>query len=110
MDRAGNVIMGLLTGLVGLFFLMHYTVVRAHDGFHVVAKIAPRLEIPFEDIREYNLSQWQRKQPLALSIIRARKGHLFKDPSLLAFRAHVQSVLNKVQNSANSSIKTTSGS
>jgi len=100
MDRMGNFIIGVLTGMVGLFFLMHYTVVRAHDGFHVVSKIAPRLEVPFEDIREYNLAQWQRKQPLALAIIRAKKGHLFKDPSLLAFRAHVQSVLSRAQSSA----------
>ncbi|MFN7874282.1 MAG: hypothetical protein ACK5PB_03120 [Pirellula sp.] len=100
MERAGNFVIGTLTGMVGLFFLMHFTILRAHDGFHIVSKIAPRLEIPFEDIREYDLAKWQRKQPLALSIIKARKGHLFRDPSLLTFRAHVQSVLNKVQSSS----------
>lgn len=97
MERAGNFVIGILTGMVGLFFLMHFTILRAHDGFHIVSKIAPRLEIPFEDIREYDLAEWKRKQPLALAIIKAKKGHLFRDPSLLAFRAHVQSVLNKVQ-------------
>ena len=110
MDRFGNFIIGVLAGMVGLFFLMHYTVIRAHDGFHVVTKIAPRLEIPFEDIREYNLAQWQKKQPLALAIIRAKKGHLFHDPSLLAFRAHVQSVLIRAQNSGTAAGAKTTGS
>jgi hypothetical protein len=110
MDRAGNFVIGLLTGMVSLFFVMHYTLVRAHDGFHIVAKIAPRLEIPFEDIRQYDLAQWQRKQPLALALIKARKGHVFQDSSLIAFRAQVQAVLNKYQGTSSTTQPTFPGS
>ncbi len=97
MNQFGNFSLGLLIGIVGLYSAMHYTVVQAKDGFHVIPKISPKLDVPYQDIRGFRLSHWQKQQSLALAIVRADKGYLLNDPTLLTFRESVQSVLSKYQ-------------
>jgi hypothetical protein len=97
MDRTASFLIGLVTGIAALYFAMHFTILRAEDGVHFIPKIAPKLEVPFEDIRGYKLTQWQRKQPLALAVVRAKKGYLFRDPSLLTFKEQAKSVLDRYQ-------------
>ncbi|MFN7333541.1 MAG: hypothetical protein ACK5TC_00605 [bacterium] len=97
MDRIGNFLIGFLAGTVALYAVMHFTLIRADDGFHLIPKIAAKLDVPFEDVRGMKLRQWQKKQPLALAIVRAQKGHLLKDPSLLAFKENAKQVLDRYQ-------------
>ena len=97
MDRFGNFLIGVFAGAVGLYAVMHFTLIRADDGFHLIPKIAAKLDMPFEDVRAMKLQQWQKKQPLALAIVRAQKGHLLKDPSLMAFRENAKLVLDRYQ-------------
>jgi hypothetical protein len=97
MDRFGNFLIGVIAGVAGLYAAMHFTLIRADDGFHLIPKIAAKLDMPFEDVRGMKLQQWQKKQPLALAIVRAQKGHLLKDPSLMAFKENAKQVLNRYQ-------------
>ncbi len=95
MDRVSSFVLGLLVGVVGLYITMHYSLVRAADGFHVIPKIAAKIEFPFSDTRNFTLQKWQRKQSLALAILKANKGHLLQDQSLLGFRHSTQQMLDQ---------------
>jgi hypothetical protein len=95
MNRIGSFLMGIIFGVVGLHAAMHFTLVRAADGVHLVQKIAPRVEFPYSDIRSFGLAHWQKKQGLALAILKAKKGYLIQDPSLLVFKQSTQKLLDQ---------------
>ncbi|XZE46151.1 hypothetical protein SH467x_001424 [Pirellulaceae bacterium SH467] len=95
MNRLGSFGSGVLVGIVALYAAMHYTILHAQDGIHLIPKITAKLENPYQDIRGFKLAHWQSKQSLALAVVRANKGYLLSDPSLLTFRENAQSVLAK---------------
>lgn len=95
MNRTASFLMGIGIGVLGLYAAMHFTLVRAVDGVHVVPKIAPRIEFPYSDIRNFGLAQWQKKQGLALAILKAKKGYLIQDPTLLVFKQTTQKLLDQ---------------
>jgi hypothetical protein len=86
MNRASCFIIGVAFGIAALYITMHFTLVRASDGFHAVPKIAAKVEVPYADIRKLTLQGWQRKPALALSILKANKGYLLGSPALLEFK------------------------
>jgi hypothetical protein len=95
MNRAGSFLLGMAVGATALMLAMNYTAVQARDGFHFVRKISPKLELPFVDIRQFRLEQWQKKQSLALAILRAKKGYLLTDPALISFKQSSQQMLDQ---------------
>ncbi len=95
MNRLGTFALGMAVGAVCLFFVMHYYLVRATDGFHMVPKVAAKLETPYVDIRNYKLGAWQKKQSLAVAILRVNKGYLISDQSLLGFKQTAQQMLDQ---------------
>ena len=95
MNRLSSFVLGIGAGVVGLYLTMHFTVVRANDGFHFVPKIAAKIEVPYEDVRTFTLAKWQRKQALALSLLRANKGYIMQDQSLLSFKQSSQKMLDQ---------------
>lgn len=95
MSRMGSFVLGLGVGVVGLYLAMHFTLIQTDDGFHIIPKITAKLEKPFEDVRGYKLSHWQRKQALAVAIVKADKAYLLKDPTLLAFREQTQMLVDR---------------
>lgn len=95
MNRFESFLLGLVLGVATLYAAMHYTVVRAKDGFHFVPKFMVRLDTPYVDIRSFNLEQWQRRRLLALSILKAKKGYLFEDHRLADFKLSTQQLLEQ---------------
>jgi len=95
MNRFSSFVLGLIVGVVGLYITMHYSLVRAADGYHIIPKIAAKIEAPYTDIRKFSLENWQRKQSLALAILKANKGHLLQDQSLIGFRQATQRMLEQ---------------
>jgi hypothetical protein len=95
MNRIGSFLLGLMVGAVGLYLSMHFTLVRAGDGFHLIRKISPKLENPYADVRQYTLANWQKKQSLALAILKSNKGHLISDQSFLSFKQSSQRILDQ---------------
>ena len=95
MNQVSSFVLGLMIGVVGLYITMHFSLVRAADGYHVIPKIAAKIEIPYADIRSFTLQNWQRKQSLALAILKANKGHLLQDQSLIGFRQSTQHMLEQ---------------
>ena len=95
MNRVESFLLGLVVGIGVLYGAMHYTVVRAKDGFHFIPKITAKLDIPYTDIRSFKIDQWQRKQTLAMSIMKAKKGYLLADQSLTIFKSNTEQVLQQ---------------
>jgi hypothetical protein len=95
MNRVNSFVLGLFVGIAGLYMTMHFTLVRASDGYHLIPKIAAKLDLPFVDIREFKLANWQQKQSLAIAILRAKKGHLLQDQALLGFKQSSQQMLDQ---------------
>ena len=101
MNRVSSFALGLIVGVLGLYITMHVSLVRAKDGFHLVPKIAAKIEVPFTDIRNFTLENWQRKQSLAIAILKANKGHLLQDQSLIGFRLSTQRMLDQFSTVSN---------
>ncbi len=95
MSQVSCFALGLLAGVMGLYITMHFSLVRAVDGYYVIPKIAAKIEVPYTDIRNFTLQNWQRRQSLALAILKANKGHLLQDHSLIEFRQASQQMLNQ---------------
>ena len=101
MNRASSFALGLMVGVLGLYITMHFSLVRAKDGFHLIPKIAAKIDVPYADIRNFTLENWQRKQSLAIAILKANKGHLLQDQGLIGFRQSTQRMLDQFPTVAN---------
>ena len=55
MNRVSSFAVGVAVGIAGLYIMMHFTLVRAGDGFHLVPKIAAKVDMPYTDIRKFTL-------------------------------------------------------
>ena len=95
MNRSESFFCGIALGIVLLYATMHFTLVRAHDGFHVISKITAKLDVPYTDVRAYKLDQWKRRPSLAMSILKAKKGYLLEDRSLVGFKQAAQQMLDQ---------------
>ncbi len=101
MNRVSSFAIGLIVGVLGLYITMHFSLVRARDGFHLIPKIAAKIDVPYTDIRNFTLENWQRKQSLAIAILKANKGHLLQDQSLIGFRLSTQRMLDQFSTVSN---------
>lgn len=95
MNRTESFLLGLVLGVATLYGAMHYTVVRAQDGFHFIPKFTAKLDKPYVDVRGFTLEQWQQRQSLALSILKAKKGYLLEDHTLSSFKHSTQQLLDQ---------------
>jgi hypothetical protein len=99
MNRVTSFILGVVVGAVGIVVSENYYVVRSNESFHLVPKIAARLEIPYRDIRGYTLQDWENNQPLALAIIKSQKQDLMVETGLSNMQRQFESVLRSLTGS-----------
>jgi hypothetical protein len=102
MSRFSSFFLGVVVGAVGLFLTMQFYIVRAKDGFHLVPKLAAKLENPYVDIRNFSLADWQNRQPLAVAILKANHGNLMQDASLGNIKQAAQKTLDSITGSKGS--------
>ena len=114
MNRIESFLIGLASGIAILYVAMHFTVLRANDGFHWIPKINAKLDVPYEDIRDFKAEHWQRRPALTLSILRARKGYLVDDSVQSSFKQTASQMIEQARlgsrvsgNSRNSTRPTT---
>ena len=62
MNRVSSFFAGILLGAVTMFVAMQFYIVRANDGFHLIPKLAAKLENPYVDIRKFTLNDWQNRR------------------------------------------------
>lgn len=99
MSRLTTFFLGTIVGAVGIIVAENYYVVRSNETYHLVPKIASRLEFPYRDIRKFGYEDWQNNQGLALAIIKSQKQDLM-----------VETGLNNMQQQFDSMLRALSGS
>lgn len=99
MNRLSSFVLGIVVGAVGILVSENYYVVRSNETFHLVPKVAARLEMPYRDIRGFTLQDWQNNQPLALAIIKSQKQDLMAESGLTNMQRQLESVLRSLTGS-----------
>lgn len=98
-SRLSTFFLGIIVGAVGIVVSENYYVVRSKESVHLVPKIAAKLEIPYRDIREFSVSDWQNNQSLALAIIKSQKQDLMVETGLNNMQRQFDSVLRSLTGS-----------
>lgn len=78
MRRISTFVFGMMIGAAVLYAALHFHVVRADDGFHMVAKVESTLASTYVDIREFTVGDWTNHQRLAAALLRAEKQELMR--------------------------------
>ena len=101
MKRLGPFLTGIILGAAGMYFTLHYHVVRADDGFHMVEKFSSTPWGTYADIRSFGYQEWAEHQELAYAITKAGKTDLLKNSIAVE---PLQNAVNNIFNSANSAV------
>ncbi len=97
MNRLECFLIGLASGIATLYLVMHFTLVRGSDGFHFIPKLNAKLDVPYEDVRDFQAEHWQRRPALAMSILRARKGHLIDERTQRSIHKTTQQMISQAR-------------
>jgi hypothetical protein len=79
MSRFGTFLLGMVVGIVLYTATTHFHVVRARDGFHLVAKQSAQLSETYVDIRQFTMADWVDHPQLAAALTKANKQYLIGD-------------------------------
>jgi hypothetical protein len=99
MNRLTTFFLGIIVGAVGIVVCENFYVVRSNQSFHLVPKIAARLEIPYRDIRGFTVQDWNNNQALALAIIKSQKQDLMTETGLSGMQRQFESILRSLTGS-----------
>ena len=101
MGKVGTFIFGFLLGGVFVFSTLHYHLIRAEDGMHVVAKTTSTFSETYVDIRSFGPDEWYGHRQVAEAIHQAGKTELLQgfvtNPIQNAVGGAIQSVNGAVQ-------------
>ncbi len=93
MSRLSTFLLGMLAGAAALYISENYYVVRSTESFHLVPKVAAKLEFPYHDIRSYTADDWKKNVSLGTAIVKTQKPDLMVD-SLTSVRHNFESILH----------------
>lgn len=99
MSRLSTFLFGVVVGAVGVVVSENYYIVRSQESFHLVPKVAARLEMPYRDIRQFTVEDWQDNQSLALAIIKSQKQDLMAETGLSNMQRQFESMLEALTGS-----------
>jgi hypothetical protein len=99
MSRLSTFVLGVITGAAGIIVAENYYIVRSEESYHIVPKIAARLEFPYRDIRNYTYEDWQNNQSLALAIVKSQKQDLLMETGLNQMQQQFDSLLKSLTGS-----------
>jgi hypothetical protein len=97
MNRLESFLIGLASGIATLYLVMHFTLVRGSDGFHFIPKLNAKLDVPYEDVRDFQAEHWYRRPALTMSILRARKGHLIDERTQRSIQKTTQQMISQAR-------------
>lgn len=96
--RLAPFIIGILVGASSMYFGLLYHVVRADDGFHLIAKTKATLGGMYADIREYDLQDWKEHADLTVAISASDKSYLLTESAVDNFQQAGQDLWNNIRN------------
>lgn len=76
MKRWGTFLAGVAAGALLLYAVLHFHVVHATDGMHLVAKTKAKLAGTYVDIREFGPRQWLERPDVLLALQQAERTDL----------------------------------
>jgi hypothetical protein len=83
----------MVTGAALLQGATYYHVVRASDGFHLVAKRPARLSETYVDIRAFTMNDWAAHPQLASALVQANQQHLVGESVAGALQEQTQQLI-----------------
>lgn len=95
MSRLSTFFLGMLAGAATLYISENYYVVRSQESFHLVPKVAAKIEFPYRDIRAYTVEDWKKNVSLGTAIVKANKSDLMVD-SLSSVRHNFETILQSL--------------
>jgi hypothetical protein len=93
MSRVATFLLGMATGAMLLHGAMHYHLVRARDGLHLVGKTPPGLSQAFVDVRQFGAAEWTQHPQLAAALVRANKQSLMQQSAVASLQEGVNQAL-----------------
>jgi hypothetical protein len=93
MSRLPSFLLGMAMGAMLLYGAMHFHVVRARDGVHLVAKIPPHLSEAYVDVRQFGVADWSNHPQLTAALVQANQQSLMQDSAVGALQDSVNKVL-----------------
>ncbi len=96
MSRLSSFLMGVVVGAVGLYISMNYYIVRTKENFHLVPKVAAKLEMPYFDVREYSLEDWKSHPSLGVAIVKSNNQNLMSDTSFETVKQQFEGLFRKL--------------
>ncbi len=95
MGKIGTFFFGVLIGGVSVWWMLHFHVVRAADGLHIVPKVTSAFAGAYVDIRSFGINEWAEHQELAFAISRAQKQELLQGAPLQTFQNAVNQAFDQ---------------
>jgi hypothetical protein len=92
--RLTTFLFGVVVGAGLLYGALHYHVVRASDGLHLVPKLNAKLAGTYVDIRNYTLADWTRNPDLAAALIDSGERDLVEGAASDALRQGLDRLLD----------------
>ncbi len=86
MSRLSTFLLGMVAGAALLQGVTTYHIVRASDGFHLVAKQPARLSETYVDIRTFTPPDWAGRPQLASALVQANQQQLIGDSAAAALQ------------------------
>ena len=98
MGRLSTFFLGVIAGAGGLFVSENYYIVRSNESFHLVPKVAAKVEFPYYDIRNFTAEDWKKNVSLGAAIVQTQNSDLMVD-SLTSVRHNFESILKSLKGS-----------
>jgi hypothetical protein len=95
MPRISSFLMGMICGAAAVMIAMNFYIIRTKESFHLVPKVAAKLEMPYYDVRAYTLEDWHRHPSLAAAIVTSKNQSLVKNSGVESVRSKVEGLLQQ---------------
>ena len=83
----------MIVGGLVIYAAINFHLVRARDGFHVVAKQPPRMAGAYIDIRKFSISDWAGHPELTAALLQANQRQLLGEAANTAVSNGADQVL-----------------
>lgn len=102
MNKISTFLFGFVLGGGFVYMTLHYHVIRANDGMHLVAKTTSTFSESYVDIRAFGPAEWNGHRNVANAIVQANKPELLQGALVNPINNAVGGVLDRVNEAAQS--------
>ena len=92
MRKVTALLLGVLAGLVLVFVVSRFHLVRSSAGLHLIPKIENGWGHPYCDVRGYGVGEWTAHQSVVLAILKADRGDILEPAAYRSLRARIAGV------------------